>query len=103
VPTWKLWPARKAQACRLLALRFRRQPEPRERQAFAELKRPNGAEEQFGEVTAAELRQGVAVPSRLNDLHLLPGMPAEVFIQISLRSPLQYMLKPLAARQLVIF
>jgi hypothetical protein len=30
-------------------------------------------------------------------------MPAEVFIQISLRSPLQYMLKPLAARQLVIF
>jgi HlyD family secretion protein len=54
-------------------------------------------------VTAAELRQGVAVPSRLNDLHLLPGMPAEVFIQISLRSPLQYMLKPLAARQLVIF
>jgi HlyD family secretion protein len=33
--------------------------------------------------------------ARLNDLHLLPGMPAEVFIQTSPRSPLQYLLKPL--------
>jgi HlyD family secretion protein len=33
--------------------------------------------------------------ARLNELHLLPGMPAEVFIQTSPRSPLQYLLKPL--------
>jgi membrane fusion protein, type I secretion system len=33
--------------------------------------------------------------ARLNDIHLVPGMPAEVFIQTHERTPLQYLLKPL--------
>ena len=32
---------------------------------------------------------------RLSDLRLVPGMPAEVFIQTYARTPLQYLLKPL--------
>jgi HlyD family secretion protein len=32
---------------------------------------------------------------RLPDLHLVPGMPAEVFIQTYPRTPLQYLMKPL--------
>jgi len=32
---------------------------------------------------------------RLGDLKLVPGMPAEVFIQTYARTPLQYLLKPL--------
>jgi HlyD family secretion protein len=41
----------------------------------------------------------VALPAdevaRLKDIHLVPGMPAEVFIQTHERTPLQYLLKPL--------
>jgi HlyD family secretion protein len=41
----------------------------------------------------------IALPTeglaRLEDLHLVPGMPAEVFIQTHDRTPLQYLLKPL--------
>jgi HlyD family secretion protein len=41
----------------------------------------------------------IALPAaevaRLKDLRLLPGMPAEVFIQTHDRTPLQYLLKPL--------
>lgn len=41
----------------------------------------------------------VALPlaevARLKDIRLLPGMPAEVFIQPHDRTPLQYLLKPL--------
>jgi HlyD family secretion protein len=41
----------------------------------------------------------VALPAaevaRLKDIRLLPGMPAEVFIQTHERTPLQYLLKPL--------
>jgi HlyD family secretion protein len=41
----------------------------------------------------------VALPlaevTRLKDIRLLPGMPAEVFIQTHDRTPLQYLLKPL--------
>ena len=33
--------------------------------------------------------------ARLGEFRLLPGMPAEVFIQTSTRTPLQYLLKPL--------
>jgi HlyD family secretion protein len=33
--------------------------------------------------------------ARLGDLRLLPGMPAEVFIQTHDRTPLEYLLKPL--------
>jgi HlyD family secretion protein len=33
--------------------------------------------------------------ARLRDLHLVPGMPAEVFIQTHERTALQYLLKPL--------
>jgi HlyD family secretion protein len=33
--------------------------------------------------------------ARLKDIHLVPGMPAEVFIQTHERTPLQYLLKPL--------
>jgi membrane fusion protein, type I secretion system len=33
--------------------------------------------------------------ARLRDIHLLPGMPVEVFIRTHERSPLQYLLKPL--------
>jgi HlyD family secretion protein len=33
--------------------------------------------------------------ARLRDLRLVPGMPVEVFIQTSPRSPLEYLLKPL--------
>ena len=33
--------------------------------------------------------------SRLGDIKLIPGMPAEVFIQTYARTPLQYLLKPL--------
>ena len=32
---------------------------------------------------------------RLNELKLVPGMPAEVFVQTGERTPLQYLLKPL--------
>jgi HlyD family secretion protein len=32
---------------------------------------------------------------RLGDFHLLPGMPAEAFVQTQERTPLQYLLKPL--------
>jgi HlyD family secretion protein len=31
----------------------------------------------------------------LNEFHLRPGMPAEIFIQTGARTPLQYLLKPL--------
>jgi membrane fusion protein, type I secretion system len=41
----------------------------------------------------------VALPKaeveRLEDFRLLPGMPAEVFVQTHTRTPLQYLLKPL--------
>jgi HlyD family secretion protein len=41
----------------------------------------------------------IALPAsevaRLKDISLLPGMPAEVFIQTHERTPLQYLLKPL--------
>ena len=41
----------------------------------------------------------IALPAaevaRLKDIRLLPGMPAEVFIQTHERTPLQYLLKPL--------
>jgi HlyD family secretion protein len=41
----------------------------------------------------------IALPTaevaRLKDLRLVPGMPAEVFIQTHERTPLQYLLKPL--------
>jgi HlyD family secretion protein len=33
--------------------------------------------------------------ARLTDIELVPGMPAEIFIQTHERSPLQYLLKPL--------
>ncbi len=33
--------------------------------------------------------------SRLKDIRLVPGMPAEVFIQTYDRTPMQYVLKPL--------
>ena len=33
--------------------------------------------------------------ARLKDIRLVPGMPAEVFIQTHERTPLQYLLKPL--------
>ena len=33
--------------------------------------------------------------SRLGEFHLLPGMQAEIFIQTSARTPMQYLLKPL--------
>jgi HlyD family secretion protein len=32
---------------------------------------------------------------RLDEFRLLPGMPAEIFIQTLTRTPLQYLLKPL--------
>jgi HlyD family secretion protein len=41
----------------------------------------------------------IALPTeevaRLKDIKLVPGMPAEIFIQTHERSPLQYLLKPL--------
>ncbi len=41
----------------------------------------------------------IALPAdqvmRLKDIHLVPGMPAEVFIQTHERTPLEYLLKPL--------
>ena len=33
--------------------------------------------------------------ARLRDIRLVPGMPAEAFIQTHERTPLQYLLKPL--------
>ena len=33
--------------------------------------------------------------ARLRDIRLVPGMPAEVFIQAHERTPLQYLFKPL--------
>jgi membrane fusion protein, type I secretion system len=33
--------------------------------------------------------------ARLRDIHLLPGMPVEVFIQTHERTPLEYLFKPL--------
>jgi HlyD family secretion protein len=33
--------------------------------------------------------------ARLNDIRLVPGMPAEAFVQTNERTPLQYLLKPL--------
>jgi HlyD family secretion protein len=41
----------------------------------------------------------IALPAdelaRLKDINLVPGMPADVFIQTHERTPLQYLLKPL--------
>jgi HlyD family secretion protein len=41
----------------------------------------------------------IALPAaevaRLTDIHLIPGMPAEAFIQTHERTPLEYLLKPL--------
>jgi HlyD family secretion protein len=41
----------------------------------------------------------IALPAdevaRLTDIRLIPGMPAEAFIQTHERTPLQYLLKPL--------
>jgi HlyD family secretion protein len=55
---------------------------------------PNGAQPSQAYYTVR-----VSLPAeevaRLNDLHLVSGMPVEVFIQTSPRSPLQYMLKPI--------
>src|SRR5262249_53169351 len=36
-----------------------------------------------------------AALDRLGEFRLLPGMPAEIFIRTSARTPLQYLLKPL--------
>jgi HlyD family secretion protein len=36
--------------------------------------------------------------TRLHDIRLVPGMPAEVFIQTLERTRLQYLLKPLRER-----
>jgi HlyD family secretion protein len=55
---------------------------------------PNGAQPSQAYYTVR-----VSLPAeevaRLNDLHLVSGMPVEVFIQTSPRSALQYMLKPI--------
>lgn len=34
--------------------------------------------------------------ARLGDLKLVPGMPAEAFIQTQMRTPLQYLMRPLS-------
>jgi len=41
------------------------------------------------------VRVSLPKDGRLGEFRLLPGMPAEVFIQTGTRTPLQYLLKPL--------
>jgi len=52
-----------------------------------------------GQESATYYLVRVALPAdearRLGDVKLIPGMPAEVFIQTYARTPLQYLLKPL--------
>jgi HlyD family secretion protein len=52
-----------------------------------------------GQLPPAHYTVRIALPpqevARLKGIRLLPGMPAEVFIQTHERTPLQYLLKPL--------
>jgi HlyD family secretion protein len=52
-----------------------------------------------GQPAAAYYMIRISLPAtelaRLKDIRLVPGMPAEVFIQTHERTPLQYLLKPL--------
>ena len=44
----------------------------------------------------AEIKPDAGEMTKLADKHVIPGMPVETFIQTSERSPLEYLVKPLA-------
>lgn len=44
----------------------------------------------------AEIKPDSGEMAKLGDKHVMPGMPVETFIQTSERSPLEYLIKPLA-------
>ncbi len=44
----------------------------------------------------AEIKPDVGEMLKLGDKHVMPGMPVETFIQTTERSPLEYLVKPLA-------
>lgn len=44
----------------------------------------------------AEIKPDSGEMAKLGDKHVMPGMPVETFIQTSERSPLEYLVKPLA-------
>lgn len=44
----------------------------------------------------AEIRPDPGEMAKLGDKHVMPGMPVETFIQTTERSPLEYLVKPLA-------
>ena len=44
----------------------------------------------------AEIKPDGGEMTKLGDKHVMPGMPVETFIQTSERSPLEYLIKPLA-------
>jgi HlyD family secretion protein len=44
----------------------------------------------------AEIKPDGGEMAKLGDKHVMPGMPVETFIQTSERSPLEYLIKPLA-------
>ncbi|WP_313529024.1 HlyD family type I secretion periplasmic adaptor subunit [Shinella sp.] len=44
----------------------------------------------------AEIKPEAGEMAKLGDKHVMPGMPVETFIQTSERSPLEYLVKPLA-------
>lgn len=44
----------------------------------------------------AEIKPDTGEMQKLGDKHVIPGMPVETFIQTSERSPLEYLVKPLA-------
>ncbi|HSX76394.1 MAG TPA: HlyD family type I secretion periplasmic adaptor subunit, partial [Shinella sp.] len=44
----------------------------------------------------AEIKPDSGEMAKLGDKHVMPGMPVETFIQTTERSPLEYLVKPLA-------
>jgi HlyD family secretion protein len=84
-------------AVRIMAGNQRTMPEIRGVLSYisADLTReqPNGQQQQAYYQVRVSLSP--AELARLGEFRLLPGMPAEVFIQTSARTPLQYLLKPL--------
>jgi multidrug efflux pump subunit AcrA (membrane-fusion protein) len=58
-----------------------------------------GSAGQFGAARPAYYTIRISLPAaemaRLKDIRLIPGMPAEAFIQTHERTPLEFLLKPL--------
>ena len=69
------------------------------RSAFPAMRKLRGTSGAGGQAFPPYYAVRVSLPpaelERLGDFRLVPGMPAEVFIETYARTPLQYLLKPL--------